>query len=31
MQSIYAHSACAKDRLNGATMTIKPSIFGEDD
>ncbi|AHE53994.1 hypothetical protein NX02_11415 [Sphingomonas sanxanigenens DSM 19645 = NX02] len=34
-QSIYAHAACAKDRLRGATrtgatMTIEPHIFGEE-
>jgi hypothetical protein len=31
LQAIYAHSVCAKDRLKGATMTIEPSIFGEED
>ena len=31
MQSIYAHSACAKNHLRGATMAIEPSIFGEED
>jgi len=30
-QAIYAHSSCAKDRLKGATMSIEPSIFGEED
>lgn len=31
VQSVYAHSSCAKDRLKGATMDLEPSIFGEDD
>ena len=26
-QQIYAHSACARDRLRGATMTLEPEIF----
>ena len=30
-QSVYAHSHCAKDRLQGATMALEPQIFGEDD
>ncbi len=30
-QDVYAHSACAKDRLKGATMTLEPSVFLEDD
>lgn len=30
-QSFYAHSHCAKDRLQGATMVLEPHIFGEDD
>ena len=29
-QAVYAHSACAKDRLRGATMQLETSIFGED-
>lgn len=29
-QQVYAHSACAKVRLKGATMDIEPSVFGED-
>jgi hypothetical protein len=28
-QQIYAHSGCAKDRLQGATMNLEPEIFGE--
>jgi hypothetical protein len=31
LQSVYAHSTCARDRLNGATMSLDPSLFGEDD
>lgn len=31
LQSVYAHSACAKDRLRGATMTFEPAIFDEED
>jgi hypothetical protein len=31
VQSVYAHSHCAKAGLKGATMDIEPSIFGEDD
>jgi hypothetical protein len=30
-QSIYVHSKCAKERLNGATMSLEPSVFGEED
>ncbi|WP_395445745.1 hypothetical protein [Caulobacter sp. UC70_42] len=30
-QQIYAHAECAKIRMVGATMTLEPSIFGEDD
>lgn len=30
-QQIYAHAECAKARMAGATMTLEPSIFGEDD
>ena len=28
-QQIYAHSTCAKARLNGANMRLEPEIFGE--
>ena len=31
MQSVYAHSTCAKDRLQGATMDLDPSVFDESD
>jgi hypothetical protein len=31
LQQIYAHSACAKGRMQGATMSLEPSTFGEDD
>lgn len=31
MQSVYAHSSCASDRLKGATMDLDPSLFGEED
>jgi hypothetical protein len=31
LQSVYAHSRCAKDRLQGATMALEPHIFGGDD
>jgi len=31
VQSVYAHSHCAKAKLEGATMDIEPSIFGEED
>lgn len=31
LQALYAHSTCAKDRLQGATMAFEPCIFGEDD
>lgn len=30
-QTIFAHSACAKDKMRGATMNLEPSVFGEDD
>jgi hypothetical protein len=30
-QAIFAHSACAKTRMIGATMRLKPDIFGDDD
>jgi len=30
IQQVYSHSSCAKQRLNGATMDIEPSVFGED-
>jgi hypothetical protein len=30
VQSIYAHSHCAKSSLKGATMDIEPNIFGEE-
>lgn len=30
LQAVYAHSACAKDRLQGATMALEPEIFGEE-
>ena len=30
-QAVYAHSACAKERLRGATMRLEPSIFAEED
>ncbi|MGZ3274230.1 MAG: hypothetical protein ACXU8Z_10740 [Caulobacteraceae bacterium] len=30
-QQVYAHSICAKERMRGATMSLEPSIFGEDD
>lgn len=30
-QSVYSHTACAKDRLKGATMGLDPSTFLEDD
>ena len=31
IQSVYAHSACVRDQLKGATMELDPSLFGEDD
>ena len=31
VQSVYAHSHCAKPKLEGATMDFEPSIFGEED
>ncbi|MEA3028735.1 MAG: hypothetical protein QOG13_60 [Sphingomonadales bacterium] len=31
MQAVYAHSACARDKLQGATMALESWIFGEDD
>lgn len=31
LQGVYAHSTCTKDRLKGATMSIEPRIFGEED
>ncbi len=31
VQSVYAHSKCAKTKLEGATMDFEPSIFGEED
>jgi hypothetical protein len=31
LQSVYAHSTCAKERLRGETMSLEPSIFGEED
>ena len=30
-QDIYAHSTCAKEQMTGATMSLDPSIFGEED
>jgi hypothetical protein len=30
LQSIYAHSSCAKRQLTGATMELEPSLFGDD-
>jgi hypothetical protein len=29
-QAVYAHSACARDALKGAKMTLETSIFGKD-
>lgn len=31
LQSIYANSQCTKGRMTGATMTLEPSIFGDED
>jgi hypothetical protein len=31
LQNVYAHSSCAKVRMQGYTMTLEPSIFGEDE
>ncbi len=31
VQSIYAHSACAKERLKGTTMDLDPSVFVEEE
>ena len=31
MQSVYAHSTCAKERLEGASMDLDPHLFDEDD
>ena len=30
-QSFFAHTACAKERLAGATVELERHIFGEDD
>ena len=30
LQLVFAPSNCAKDRLQGTTMKLEPSIFGED-
>ena len=30
-QNVYAHSTCAQARLQGETMALDPSIFGEED
>ena len=30
-QRVYAHASCAKERMRGATMSLEPSVFGEDD
>ena len=30
-QSIYAHSGCAKEKMEGSTMLLEPGVFGEDD
>jgi hypothetical protein len=30
-QTIYAHATCAQKRLAGATMSIEPYIFGQDE
>lgn len=29
-QDIYAHSICAKEQMKGATMSLEPSVFGEE-
>jgi hypothetical protein len=29
-QSVYAHSACARTRLKGATMELEPDLLGDD-
>jgi hypothetical protein len=29
-QSVYAHSACAKTRLKGATMDLEADLLGDD-
>ena len=31
VQSIFAHSDCAKRVLKGATMDLEPHIFGEEE
>ncbi len=31
LQSVYAHSTCARDRMDGANMALDSSLFGEDD
>lgn len=30
-QAVYAHSACTKERMHGATMDLEPSTFLEGD
>lgn len=30
VQSIFAHSNCAKNALKGASMELSPHIFGEE-
>jgi len=30
-QCVYAHSSCAKERLEGATMDIDPGLFDKSD
>jgi hypothetical protein len=31
LQHVYAHAACAKDRMQGDTMALDPSVFDEGD
>lgn len=31
VQSVFAHSGCAKKAMKGASMQLSPHIFGDDD
>lgn len=31
LQQVYAHSECAKAKIAGPTMSLEPSILGEED